>query len=118
MATSTIQTNDNNDIYLPDGRNIFIMSGEAACEQNIRQATLMRLKEDIYNQNNGVDYFGTIFTPQQNYDAARKSLSTVILACPDVLSIESLTITITANTFNYVANVVTIYGPLKVSNQL
>lgn len=76
----------------------------------------MRLGEDIYNVNNGVDYFGTVFTPQQNYDAARKSLQTAILAVPDVLSIESLTITVDVNTFNFVAEISTIYGQATVTS--
>lgn len=116
MATSTIQTNENNDLFLPDGQNLVILTGKEACVQNILQATLMRLAEDVFNQSTGVDYFGTVFTPQQSYDAARKSLTTTILGCPDVLGIDSLTITISGNTFNYVANVITIYGPATVSN--
>ena len=88
----------------------------------------MRITEDIYNQNNGVDWLGTVFTPQVNYDAARASLSNQILSCPDVLSVESLTITVTPtvnpvnglteNVFNYTADIMTIYGPLPVSNVL
>jgi hypothetical protein len=75
----------------------------------------MRLGENIYNINEGVDYFGTIFTPQQNYSAARKSLIDAILAVPDVVSIDSFALYITGNTFNYVANINTIYGPMTVS---
>ncbi len=117
MATSTIQTNSNNDLFLADGQNLVLLTGEAACVQNIQQAVLMRLGEDIFNQTSGVDYLGAIFTPQPSYDAARKSIVNAILACPDVYSIDSLTITISGNTFNYVANVVTAYGTLIVSNQ-
>lgn len=116
MATLSIQTNANNDIYLPDGRNLFLITGLPAVEQNVRHACLMRLGEDIYNTQNGVDYFGTVFTPQQSYDAARKSLQTAILSVTDVTSIESLTITISANTFEYEADITTIYGPTTVSS--
>jgi hypothetical protein len=116
MATSTLQVNDKEDLFLPDGRNLSVLVGAAACMQNIRQKTKMRTTEDIYNVNNGVDYLGTVFTPQQSYDAARKSLSNAILSCPDVQSIESLTITITGNTFDYVADIMTLYGPLQVSS--
>lgn len=116
MATSTIQTNANNDLFLPDGQNLVILTGRAACQQNILQATLMRLAEDVFNQTSGVDYFGTVFTPQQSYDAARASLISNILACPDVISIDSLSITITDNTFIYTANVITAYGLITVSN--
>lgn len=114
MATSTLQTNSNNDLFLPDGRNLVVIAGVEACAQNIGQATKMRLGEDIYNTLSGVDFFGTIFTPQPDYDAARQSISAAILACPDVISIESLTVEISSDSFNYVALVNSIYGPIPV----
>lgn len=114
MATSTLQTNASNDLYLPDGRNLIVLTGAPACSQSIGQSTRMRLGEDIYNTLAGVDYFGTIFTPQPDYDAARQSITTTILNNPDVISIESLTIEILSDSFNYVANINTIYGPISV----
>jgi hypothetical protein len=117
MATSTLQTNSNNDLYLPDGRNLIVVGGIPACSQSIGQATKMRLGEDIYSTLAGVDYFGTVFTPQPDYDAARQSLTTAILSCPDVISIESLSIEISADSFNYVAEINTIYGPIPVSSK-
>lgn len=115
MATATLQCNSNNDLFLPDGRNLVVLTDMEALKQNILQATLMRLGENIYNINEGVDYFGTVFTPQQNYDAARKSLIDTILAVPDVLNIESLEIQITGNTFNFQAYINSVYGQMVVS---
>lgn len=117
MATSTLQTNENNDLFCPDGRNLVLLSGAPACAQDIRHKTLMRTGEDIYDVNNGVDYFGTVFAPQQDYDGARKSLSDAILSSPDTISIEQLDISIDGNTFNYEAQILTIYGPLPVSSR-
>jgi hypothetical protein len=115
MSSFTIQTNGVNDIYLPDGRNLIMLSGLPACVQNVQQACLMRLAEDVYNQSTGVDYFGTIFTPQQNYSAARQSIINAILSVGDVISIDSLTIATIGNTFNFVANIRTTFGPATVS---
>lgn len=117
MATASLQLNSANDLYLPDGKNLVVLTGVAACSQDIRQATLMRIEEDIYNVLSGVDYLGSIFTPQPNEDYARKSIASAILACPDVISIEYLSITILKNSFNYVALVNTVYGPITASNQ-
>lgn len=114
MATSTLQTNSNNDLFLPDGRNLSVISGIPACAQSIGQATKMRLGEDIYNTLAGVDFFGTIFTPQPDYDAARQSITTAILNSPDVINIESLTIEIASDSFNYEARINSIYGPIPV----
>jgi hypothetical protein len=115
VAITTILVNDNEDIYLPDGRNLTIISGKDACAQSVRQRTKMRLGENQYNVNEGVDYFGTIFAPQVNYDAARKSISDTIMTTPDVISVEQLTITIDGNTFEYEADVMTIYGQIPIS---
>ena len=115
MATSTLQTNDLNDLFLPDGKNLVVITGVKACEQSILEATKMRLSEDIYNTLKGVDYLGLIFTPQPDQDAARQSIVNAILSCPDVISIESLSISITDNSFNYQANINSIYGPIPVS---
>lgn len=114
MTTSTFLSDENNDMFLPDGRNISLVTGGLACAQNLKQRSLMRLGENQYNTNDGVDYFGTIFTPQPNYDAARRSIAQNLLACPDVLSIDSLDITISGDVFNYIANVHTLYGPINV----
>jgi len=116
MSTLTIDCDSNNDISLVDGRNIVMISGSEACSQNLLQKSLMRLGEDQYNTQDGVDYFGAIFTPQPNYDNARQSITRNLLECPDVLSIQSLTITIEADVFIYVARVNTIYGPLSIEN--
>lgn len=118
MTTITIQCDpDTNDIALADGRNIAFITGSDACAQNLLQKSLMRLGEDQYDTADGVDYFGTIFTPQPDYDAARLSIAQNLLRCPDVISIQSLDITIAANIFIYVAQIMTIYGPLKVEQQ-
>jgi hypothetical protein len=110
MATATLQMNDENDLFLPDGRNLVVLNGAPACLQDILSKTRMRLGEDIYNVKNGVDYLGTIFTPQPNDGAARKSLIDNIKASPDVLSVDQLNVTIRQDVFNYEAQVVTIYG--------
>ncbi|ABL96839.1 hypothetical protein BcepF1.108 [Burkholderia phage BcepF1] len=110
MSTATIQTDENNDIFLPDGQNLSIITDAAATVQSCRQKCLMRKTEDIYDQSNGVDYFGTIFTPQKDYDAARKSILDNLQTVPDVLSVESLTIEIDGEAFKYEAQIMTIYG--------
>ena len=117
MSTATIQTDQNNDLFLADGRNLVIITGAAACAQNVLHKTLMRVTEDIYNVLNGVDYFGTIFTAQRDVDAARKSLVDAIQSVPDVISVEAITIDIRGDTFFYTAQILTIYGQLTVSNQ-
>ena len=115
MALTTLQCNADEDLYLPDGRNLAILSGVDAVVQGIRQRTKMRGGENIFNVGEGVDYFGSIFSPQPDYDNARKSISDAILSCPDVVSIEQLIITIADNKFAYVADIMTIYGASQIT---
>lgn len=118
MTTLTIEVNANNDIFLPDGRNLNILSGEPAMVQVIRAAHLMRLGEAMYDVTNGVDYMGTVFTSPVDQDGARQSLANAILKKQDVAGIETLTVTIQDGVFDFEAQVVTIYGDrIKVSNQ-
>jgi hypothetical protein len=116
MSTLTIQADENNDIAIADGRNIAFISGQDACAQNLLEKSLMRLGENQYDTTDGVDYFGTIFTPQPNFDDARQSIMRNLLECPDVISIQSLTITIAGDVFTYVAMINTIYGPVNLDN--
>ncbi len=116
MATATIKTTENNDFYVDEFNNMVFIEGVDACAQDTRSNCLMRVGENIFNVREGVGYFEYIFAPQQSYEEARKSLATAILASPDVISIEQLTITIDGEVFNWSARVMTIYGPVTVKN--
>ncbi len=116
MAITTLQVDENNDLFLVDGRHFGILTGVEALTQDVKLAGLMRTGEDIYDTTNGVDYFGTVFTPQINYDLARASISNAILKKPDVLSIKSLVISINENVFSYTAQISSIYGNLTTGN--
>jgi hypothetical protein len=116
LSTSTIKVNSSNDLEIDSKGNLTILTGIEAVTQDVRLQTLMRTTENIYNINEGVAYFDYIFSPQQNYDDARKSLITAINASPDVTSVESMTLTISENTFSFEAQVNSIYGPLTVKN--
>lgn len=110
MASVTIETNENNDLYLPDGRNLSIINGLDALKQNIRHAHLMRKGEDLYDQSNGVDYFGTVFNSPKDIDGARQSIANAILKKEDVQSIETLEISFEGDVMNFAAQIITVYG--------
>ena len=116
MAILTLQVDGNNDLFLPNGRSIGVLRDIDAVAQDVRLACLMRLKENPYSQMEGVDYLGSIFASQQDYGAARRSLIKAISSVPDVISVDTLDITIDGDIFNYEAKIVTTFGPLTVSN--
>lgn len=110
MASVTLLTNENNDLFLPDGRNLSIISGVDALSQNIRHAHLMRKGEDLYDQSNGVDYLGTIFNSPKDVDGARQSIANAIMKKEDVQSIETLDISFNGDVMDFTAQIVTIYS--------
>lgn len=118
MTTLTIKVNENNDIYLPDGRNLFIIENQDALVQTIGLAHKMRKGEDLYDVNNGIDYLGVVFTSPVDEDSARQQISNAILKKADVLGIETLTLTISENVLAFEAQIVTAYGDtIKIGNQ-
>ncbi|XAO36693.1 hypothetical protein WP1_054 [Pseudomonas phage WP1] len=68
-----------------------------------------RIGENIFDVNAGVGYFEYIFSPQESYDDARKSIADAILSSPDVTGIEQLDIDITGEVFGVDAKVITIH---------
>lgn len=75
---------------------------------------MMRTSEDVYDTAKGIDYFGLVFSPQPDYDGIRLAITNAILSVKDVVSIESLVIDVSANSFNYSALINTIYGQTQV----
>jgi hypothetical protein len=118
MPATTLQTNLLNDLILPDGHNLVILpAGVPSVMQSCQQAALMRLGENTFNVQEGVDYLGTVFNDQSNYDDFRVSLRTSILNVPDVVDIDALVISPVADPnsqsddiLQYQATIVTAYG--------
>lgn len=115
MASVTLATNLVNDLYLVDGRNLSLLAGAEGCAQRVGQSTKMRLGENIYNTDEGVDYFGLAFSPQPDLDGLRVSIATNILAVPDVTGISTLDVSASGNNINFAAKINTIYGQISVS---
>lgn len=116
MSTSTIKTDANNDFFFDSQKNMVLIEGVEAITQDVRAETLMRLGEDIYNVNKGVDYFGAIFSPQPNYDDARQSIIAAIESSPEVIRVDSLTIVIDGENFEFASEITSSNGPLTVTN--
>lgn len=116
MSLTTLQIDGNNDLYCPDGQNLFLLQDEDALKQEVRTAGLMRLGEDIFNTLSGVDYFGTIFAAHKDLDGFRVSLVSAITQFKDVISINQLTITNSNNQVVWVADILTVYGSTTVTN--
>lgn len=118
MSLTTLQTNDNNDLFLPDGRNIGVLKDKEALDQSVRQAALMRKGENIFNVDEGVDYLGTIFSSPRDMESARVSIANSLTSHSDVLSIESLVLTLQGETLVWTSQLMTVYGAVSVVSQI
>lgn len=107
---STLKTNELEDLYLVDGRNLAIISNLDAAVQTVRQRSKMRLGENQFDVNDGVDYLGTVFDPQPNFDAFRKSLADNLLATTDILDIQTLDISQVGDVVTFDAELLTPFG--------
>lgn len=117
MPLTTLLTNENNDIYCPDGQNLVLIQDEEALLQEVRSAGLMRLGEDIFNTLSGVDYFGTAFAAHKDLDGLRVSLINAITQFDDVISINQMTVTQSGDYVIWTASILTVYGETTVSNE-
>lgn len=113
----TLAANDNNDLYLVDGRNLGVLSGAPALSQSIKQYGLLRTGEDSYNINNGVDYLGTVFSSPPDLDGARAALVRAALKHPDAMSVDSMTVSLSENNaLKWTARITSIYGSVNTGN--
>lgn len=118
MPNLTVQSNENNDLFCPDGRHLNILSGIDACAQATRGRCLIRRGEDIFNTLIGVDYLRNILTSNPDYDAARRDLIREISRGQDIISVESLEINTKGSTFEFTAEILTIYGETEISGEV
>lgn len=81
--------NGENDIFANANGTLAMVEGEAAVDQNVKHALKSQLREMVYNQQEGVDYLGTIFAPFPNVEAFIQSCRANILRVSGVLSITS-----------------------------
>ena len=115
--TQTFSVNEFNDIYIGEDGNLSLSFGLRAVEQACEQAAKTQLGEMIYQTNQGIPNFQTIWSGGNpniaQFDAA---LRVAILAVNGVTGIQSLNISASNNTLSYTAQINTIYGPGTLNN--
>lgn len=115
MSSRSIAADENGDIYLPDGANVALVTGQDAVIQNVSMATKKILGENPFNSTEGIDYFGTVFNPQPDYDQFRFQLTQAALSVPDVVEVVSVSMSRNESSVEYVMQINSIYGPATVT---
>lgn len=112
--TQTFAIDENGDLSLGPDKNLTILSGAAAVQQNCITAMRAQRSEMIYSMNTGMPYgataFGT-FNPRAFAAAGELTLAAV----DGVLQVNSFVVTQSKNTLNYTAEIDSVYGPITIN---
>lgn len=119
MSTLSLAVDENNDIYLDANGNIALVYDLEAVRQDCDHAAKTLLGDLIFNQDLGIPYLQTVFTPPINltqFEAAlRDNLLGVNSAITQVLSVS---INQNGDVLNYVAQIASIYGEFEISGAI
>lgn len=117
----TLATNTKNDLYLDGRGNIATTAdsdsipgnkntGPFATLQICEHAAKTLLGEMIYNANEGIPNFQTIWNGSPNIPQWELALRTTLLNVPGVVDVPTLTTNIVNNVLSYQAVIQTVYG--------
>jgi hypothetical protein len=110
MTISTFAVNSVNDIYLAPIGNIAFAYDLTAITQQCQQAAKTLLGEMVYNINQGIPYFQTLWVGTPNVAQFTGALRRAFLSVGGVLEVVSLITSQSGNTLSYTAMIRTIYG--------
>lgn len=110
MTILTFSVNSSNDMYLDEFGNIAFAYDLTAITQQCQQAAKTLLGEMVYNINDGIPYFQTLWVGTPNIAQYTSALRRAFLAVDGVLEVVSLITSHSGNTLSYTAVIRTIYG--------
>ena len=110
MPTKTLAVNANNDIFVDAEGNISIAFNLQAILQQCAQAGKTLLGEMVFNINQGIPYFESVWIGTPNIEQYTASLRRSFLSITGVLEVVSLITSQINNTLSYTAVIRTIYG--------
>lgn len=109
-VNSTIPNVAFNDIYLDSDGNISLSFDLQAVLQACAQAAQTILGEMVFNVNQGIPYFQTLWIGVPNTQQFNAALRVAFLSVTGVIEVVSLITSQDGNTFSYTAVIRTIYG--------
>lgn len=110
MTILTFSVNSANDLYIDSVGNLSLSYDLSAITQQCQQAAKTLLGEMIYNINEGIPYFQTLWIGVPNVPQYTAALRRAFLAVGGVLEVVSLITSQSNNDFSYTAVIRTIYG--------
>lgn len=107
-----------NDIYLDSDGNISLSFDLEAVLQTCAQAARTVLGEMIFNINQGIPYFETVWNGIPNIQQFIGALRAAFLAVPNVIEVVSLTTSQINDALNYTAIIRTTFGTENLTNTI
>ena len=114
--TRSLAVDSSNDIYIGTDGSLAIAAARDAVLHLCAQAAKAQLGEMVFAADQGMPNFEVIWAGVPNASQFEAYLRRNIEAVPDVIGIESVTITSSGGTLSYVATIKTIYGPGTIQN--
>lgn len=114
--TRTLAVTSNNDIYIGADGSLAVATARDAVLQACQQAAQTQLGEMILAVDQGLPNFEAVWNGAPNVGQWEAYLRRNLVAVPDVVGVESVTIDATGGSLTYTATIATIYGPGVISN--
>ncbi len=114
----TFALNSKNDLEMNSSNGLTLLSGVDAVAAACNTAAQAQLGECVLNTAQGLPNFQAIWVGVPDYAIWQSYLQSVLLAVEGVATIQSITLTQNNGILNYVAKIMTIYGPTTVSGNI
>ena len=116
--TKSFAVDDNNDIFIDETGNLAIGVGLDAVVYACKNAAQTVLGEMIYQTNQGMPNFQTIWKGSPNISQFQASLTATLLAVADVIEVPRINAKVVNNVLQYSAVIVTTYGSDIVTGEI
>lgn len=107
--TQTFAVDDQNDLYLAEGR-LAIVTGLEAVKQNAEHAATTILNEMVLAQGEGIPLFEAVWVGVPNIGLFEAALRARLLSVADVTGVVALVTSRDGNVLRYTATISTPYG--------
>lgn len=108
--TTTFATDENNDLFLDNSKNITVLTGLPAIIAACETATKAQLGEMVLATKSGIPNFQTIWIGSPNYSLYVDYLRNTLAGVPGVLQVSSLDVSVSQNVLSYTAMIHTVFG--------
>lgn len=111
----TLATDGNNDIFMDSGGNIGIVRNIQACKEAAQQAAQSQLGEMQYFVDRGIPNFQVLWNGHPSVAQFEAALRRELLRVTDVVEVSALVSRLNGDRVQYVAAIVTTFGPAEIN---